>query len=86
MVQKTILFGSQARGDACEDSDWDILILLDKNKVEREDYDNISYPLPELGWKMKECINPVMYTLKEWMEYSFFPFNHNINREGVRLK
>ena len=31
---KVILFGSQARGDAKEDSDWDILILLNKDKVE----------------------------------------------------
>mgnify|MGYP002673241882 CR=1 FL=1 len=27
---KAILFGSQARGTAREDSDWDILIILDK--------------------------------------------------------
>ena len=30
---KVILFGSQARGDAKEDSDWDILILLDRKSV-----------------------------------------------------
>ena len=27
---KIILFGSQARGDAHENSDWDILVLLDR--------------------------------------------------------
>lgn len=27
---EAILFGSRARGDYREDSDWDILILLDK--------------------------------------------------------
>lgn len=27
---RVVLFGSQARNDAREDSDWDILILLDK--------------------------------------------------------
>ena len=29
---RVVLFGSQARNDAREDSDWDILILLDKEK------------------------------------------------------
>lgn len=32
------LYGSRARGDAHEDSDWDLLLLLDKPKVEREDF------------------------------------------------
>ena len=31
-----ILFGSRARGDARHDSDWDVLILLDKPKIESE--------------------------------------------------
>lgn len=82
---KVILFGSQARGDAREGSDWDILIILDKAKLEADDYDNISYPLRELGWQLKECINPVMYTLKDWMKYSFSPFYHNIKKEGIVL-
>ena len=30
---KAILFGSQARGTAHEGSDWDVLILLDKDKI-----------------------------------------------------
>jgi predicted nucleotidyltransferase len=42
---KVILFGPQARGDAREDSDWDILILLNK----LDDHDYISYPFFELG-------------------------------------
>ncbi len=47
---KVLLFGSQVRGDAREDSDWDILILLNKNKLDNEDHDKYSYPLMELGW------------------------------------
>ena len=90
---KVVLFGSRARGDARDDSDWDILIILDKSKIdtndktklEADDYDNISYPLRELGWKLKECINPVMYTLKDWMKYSFSPFYHNVTNEGIIL-
>lgn len=34
------LFGSRARGDFRPDSDWDILILVDANKVTNEIEDN----------------------------------------------
>ena len=30
--ERLILFGSQARGDAREDSDWDLVVLLNKEK------------------------------------------------------
>lgn len=35
------LFGSRARGEAREDSDWDVLILLDKEKPTFENKDNV---------------------------------------------
>ncbi len=50
---KVILFGSRARGDARKDSDWDLLIILDKPKIEASDFDRISYPLYELLGGMK---------------------------------
>lgn len=80
-----ILFGSRARGDARHDSDWDVLILLDKPKIESADYDNVSYPLVELGWSLNECISPVLYTFKDWVKQHFTPFYHNVKDEGIRL-
>ena len=41
---KVVLFGSQARGDAHDDSDWDLLILIDKDKLMPSDYDDFSFP------------------------------------------
>lgn len=80
-----ILFGSQARGDARVDSDWDILILLDKSELEETDFDNYAYPLFELGWKLDVQIHPIMYTLKDWADRNFSLLYKNIEREGITL-
>jgi len=82
---KVILFGSRARGNAREDSDWDLLILLDKNKIEPSDFDRISYPLYELGWQEGEQFSPKLYTVKEWMKRSFTMFYKNVEKEGIVL-
>ncbi|MDR1718881.1 MAG: nucleotidyltransferase domain-containing protein [Dysgonamonadaceae bacterium] len=48
--ERLILFGSHARGDARTDSDWDLLILLNKPNKEISDYDNYGFPFDEIGW------------------------------------
>lgn len=55
---RLILFGSQARGDADEDSDWDLLIVLDKPKKDPDDYDKYAFSFVELGWEINELITP----------------------------
>ena len=82
---QVLLYGSRARGDADETSDWDVLIILDKDKLEKSDYDNVSFPFTALGCDLNERINPVLYTLKEWAASSFTPFYKNVNEEGVAL-
>ncbi|MHB9143442.1 MAG: nucleotidyltransferase domain-containing protein [Paludibacter sp.] len=82
---KAILFGSRARGNFSRNSDWDILILLDKSKIETSDYDNIAYPLFELGWQMNEHFSIKLYTRNEWRKRSFTLFYKNVEKEGVVL-
>lgn len=82
---KVILFGSQARRDANENSDWDILILVDKAKLDENDYDTISYPLFELGWNINVQIHPILYTFKEWVSRKMSPFYKNVTEEGIEL-
>ncbi len=65
---QVILYGSRARGEAKKGSDWDILIVLPKNHLTQSDYDTVSYPFVELGWRLNEQINPIMYTQSEWQE------------------
>ena len=80
-----MLFGSQARGTARTDSDWDILIILDKDTLLPSDYDKVTYPLTMLGWELGEEINPIMYSAKEWQKYKITPFYKNVEKEGIRL-
>ena len=84
-ANRILLFGSQARGDARKDSDWDILILLDKERIRLEDIDNVSYPLRELGWELGENINTILYTVNDWERDSFTPFHKNVESEAIPL-
>lgn len=81
---KLILFGSQARGDSREDSDWDLLLISeeDLSSAYENDY---TYPFVELGWDLDVDINPIIYSSKKWHERSFTPFYQNIANEGILL-
>ena len=82
---EVILFGSQARGDARPDSDWDVLILLDKERVTGDDIDNYSYPLREMGWDLNADINAILYTKKSWKRDIVSPFHENVTEDGIIL-
>jgi predicted nucleotidyltransferase len=85
--EKVILFGSQARGDAHEDSDWDLLVLLNKEKSNFiEDNDNYTYPFTELGWNYGVAINSILYTIEQWEQGKSFPFYKNVIREGIEIQ
>lgn len=82
---KVILFGSQARGDAHEGSDWDVLVLIDKDSLSPSDHDLYSYPFWELGWKIDAMIHPALYTLKDWNTKANPVFRTNVERDGIVL-
>ena len=83
---KIYLYGSRVRGNAKFDSDWDILILLNKDKITPDIEKNISYPLYDLEFDTGEVISPMVYSLNEWnSKYSVTPFYHNVMKEGLLL-
>lgn len=79
------LYGSQARGDFNEHSDWDLLILLNKEKTEFQDFDLYSYPFIELGCNYDVPISAHLYTIKEWESMSFSIFYKNVERDKKEL-
>ena len=80
-----LLFGSRARGEAHKGSDWDILIVLPKKVLQQADYDQVSYPLVDLGWMLGERINPIVYTQHEWEANKITPFYDNVQRDAISL-
>ncbi|MBQ7531402.1 MAG: nucleotidyltransferase domain-containing protein [Paludibacteraceae bacterium] len=79
------LYGSRARGDNRKDSDWDLMVLVDKDRQLLQDFDRYVYPFIEMGWQRGEQINPMFYTVDEWQKRSFTPFYHNVEHDKVVL-
>ena len=83
---KVILFGSHARGQANDESDWDILILIDtpkKNRTIEEKYRDEMFKLElELG----EAISTFIYSKNDWeTRFIYTPLYQNIKQEGIEL-
>jgi len=74
-----ILYGSEARGDACEGSDIDILVLLDKDKITLHDRQAITYPFYDVELETGVIISPKVFSMQQWNnQLAITPFYHNV--------
>ena len=78
------LFGSYARGDYNDDSDIDVMVILDMSdtgiRKSRHDICRIAAML-ELQYNV--TISPVLYGKEEYASRKSFGFCKNVEREGV---
>ena len=82
---QVILFGSRARGDAHEDSDWDLLLLLDKPKRESADFDKYAYPIMEQGFDLWQYFSVHTYSKDEWYNGPHAMFYYNVEQDKQLL-
>jgi hypothetical protein len=71
---------------AGKESDWDLLILLNRDIITPEIEQSITYPLYDLEFDTGELISPMVYSEREWnTRYRITPFYHNVMQEGKLL-
>ena len=80
-----ILYGSRARGDARETSDWDVLAIVDKPRLSLKDRSNIQYPVWDKGLELGQEINVFPYTRRQWEQTPLSLFKYNVMKEGIAL-
>mgnify|MGYP002626476813 CR=1 FL=1 len=78
-----ILYGSRARGDAREDSDWDVLTIIDKPRLSLKDRTNIQYRVWDKGLELGQEINVFPYTKQQWEQAPLSLFKFNVLQEGI---
>lgn len=81
-----ILYGSEARGEAHADSDIDLLVLLDKDKITLNDEQQITKSLYKLELQNNTLISAKVLSKQAWRHPVIkTPFYINVVNEGVEI-
>ena len=78
------LYGSEARGEAHEKSDIDLLVLVPKDKVTLQDELEITAPLYDVELQTGVLINALILPKREWGR-KVTPFYENVMQDSIVL-
>jgi len=79
---EVILFGSYARGEAKEDSDVDVLVVV-KRKLTLEEHDKLSEVTEEYILEKGLVLSLIVYPVNPRMEHD--PLIWNVKVEGIKV-
>ncbi len=83
---RIILFGSRARGDHRQDSDWDFMVLTEKEFDWKQESDFRNKVYYDIELKTDAVIYATIENQKNWEIYkNADPFYINIAKEGVEI-
>lgn len=81
-----ILFGSRARGDWHEESDWDFLILTDLKDIRVFKDDLRNKISDEIEFVLNEVVFVIVKNKFDWENnHNVTPLFYNISEEGIRV-
>jgi predicted nucleotidyltransferase len=83
---RAYLYGSRARGEAQQSSDWDILLIV-PDSTSKEEQSLLYRTLYELEWESGEVLSCILMTETEWERLCQLrsPFTEQVCREAVPL-
>ena len=80
------LYGSRARGDNRNDSDWDILVISPSEKITFDYESELRDPIIELELNSGEIISLLVYSKNDWIrKKAVSPLFLNVSKEGIRI-
>ncbi len=81
-LKRVILYGSYARGDATEDSDIDLLIVLEGNVIPGEEIDKMINIITEVNLKYGVLLSVYPVSEEDYTTVNS-PLLINVRREGI---
>lgn len=80
------LYGSRARGDNHINSDWDILVISSRDKVNFDYESELRDPILDIELESGQIISLLVYSKSDWRnKKSISPLFANVVKEGIKI-